>query len=299
MTITVTAVGQTDGEVLFVDTEVGVWKDPTTTIPAATDVASGLMAAAEHTKLDGIEEAATAAGAAGDAFAVSHPGGNQHIDWTVDQGATNIHDGNIVIPAVKLDDAVAPDDNTDLNATTSAHGLLLKATAPAAGLVNVVGIANGETAYTNKALFDTTNPADLGTAGPGTAVTAARRDHVHAAWDGDIADINLDGGTDVGGALTGTDLILVDAGANGTNCKSTLSRVATYIDASGIATSAASSAVSGHESAYDHTKISMGLFTEAASAPTGIAYGHRWVDTTSDICYTYIANSGNPTWVEL
>lgn len=101
---------------------------------------------------------------------------------------------------LQLDNLAAPDDNTDLNASTSAHGLLLKATAPAAGLQNVVGIGNGETAYTNKALFDTTNPAALGTAAPGTSLIAARRDHVHAlpvqtktiSWD-------LDGG---GAAIT-------------------------------------------------------------------------------------------------
>lgn len=82
--------------------------------------------------------------------------------------------------AIKLDDLAAPDDNTDLNATTSAHGLLVKATAPASGLLSAVGIGNGETAYTNKPLFDTTNPAALGTAGPGTQLVAARRDHIHA-----------------------------------------------------------------------------------------------------------------------
>lgn len=81
--------------------------------------------------------------------------------------------------AIKLDDFTAPDDNTDLNATTTAHGLLLKATAPASGLRNVVAIDNGETAYDNKALFDATTPAALGTAATGSAMTAARRDHVH------------------------------------------------------------------------------------------------------------------------
>lgn len=80
----------------------------------------------------------------------------------------------------KLDDLAAPDDNTDLNASTTKHGLLVKATAPASGLRNVVAIDNGETAYTNKALFDATNPAALGTAAPGTQQAAARRDHVHA-----------------------------------------------------------------------------------------------------------------------
>lgn len=80
----------------------------------------------------------------------------------------------------KLDDLATPDDNTDLNANTTNHGLLLKATAPAAGLLSVPGIANGETAYTLKPVFDTTNPAAIGTAAPGTQVIAARRDHVHA-----------------------------------------------------------------------------------------------------------------------
>lgn len=90
---------------------------------------------------------------------------------------------NTSIVATKLDDFTAPDDNTDLNASTSKHGLLLKATAPAAGLVNVVGIANGETAYTNKALFDATVPSTQAygdSAATGSAVVAARRDHKHA-----------------------------------------------------------------------------------------------------------------------
>ncbi len=66
------------------------------------------------------------------------------------------------------------------NASTTAHGFSPKATAPAAGLVSVLAIANGETVRSDKALFDTTNPAALGSVGPGTAVIAARQDHVHA-----------------------------------------------------------------------------------------------------------------------
>jgi hypothetical protein len=66
------------------------------------------------------------------------------------------------------------------NASTTAHGYAPKATAPAAGLVSVLAIGNGETVRSDKALFDTTNPAALGSVGPGTAVVAARRDHVHA-----------------------------------------------------------------------------------------------------------------------
>jgi hypothetical protein len=50
-----------------------------------------------------------------------------------------------------------------------------------------------------------------------------------AAWDGDIADIDLDGATDIGAALADEDLILVDDGAGGTNRKAALSRLKTYL----------------------------------------------------------------------
>jgi hypothetical protein len=81
--------------------------------------------------------------------------------------------------SIKLDDLTAPTDNTDLNATTSLHGLTPKAVAPGANILTVLGIANGETAWANKVLFDSTNPAALGTAAPGTSLSAAHRDHVH------------------------------------------------------------------------------------------------------------------------
>lgn len=45
----------------------------------------------------------------------------------------------------------------------------------------------------------------------------------------EITAINLDGGTDIGAALADADLILVDDNASGTNVKSAMSRVATYI----------------------------------------------------------------------
>ena len=44
-----------------------------------------------------------------------------------------------------------------------------------------------------------------------------------------LAAINIDGGTDIGAALTTTDLIIVDDGAGGTNRKSTLARMVTLM----------------------------------------------------------------------
>jgi hypothetical protein len=83
----------------------------------------------------------------------------------------------------KLDDLSTPDNNTDLNANTTNHGLLLTAVAPAAGLTNIIAIENAETVYKLKALFDATDPSTQAfsdVAAVGTAVTAARRDHKHA-----------------------------------------------------------------------------------------------------------------------
>jgi hypothetical protein len=91
--------------------------------------------------------------------------------------ARSDHKHAITNPA--LDTLAAPTNNTTLDASTSTHGLVVKATAPAAGNRNVVGIDNAETAYTNKTLFDATNPAMNGSASPGSAMTVARRDHVH------------------------------------------------------------------------------------------------------------------------
>jgi len=92
-------------------------------------------------------------------------------------------DINTLIQAQKIDDLTAGDDNTDLNASNTAHGLLVKATVPgAANLLNVVGIATGETAYTNKVLFDGTAPEAIGVAAAGTGVVAAHRNHVHSNY---------------------------------------------------------------------------------------------------------------------
>ena len=79
------------------------------------------------------------------------------------------------------DATIATTDVATNNASTTKHGWLIKATAPSAGLRNVVAIDNGETVYKDAALFDATVPAGLGTAAAGSQMAAARRDHVHPA----------------------------------------------------------------------------------------------------------------------
>jgi len=114
-------------------------------------------------------------------FDTTHP---ENLGTAAEGSGTIAALRNHVHTLPKLDDLAAPDANTDLDASTTAHGLVVAATAPAAGLYNYVGITNAETAYTNKALFDATvpttiAPSDAATAG--TAAVAARRDHLHAA----------------------------------------------------------------------------------------------------------------------
>ena len=56
----------------------------------------------------------------------------------------------------------------------------LALTVPAANILEVLGVVNGETTATWKAVHDGTAPADLAAvAAAGTALTAAHRDHVH------------------------------------------------------------------------------------------------------------------------
>ena len=49
-----------------------------------------------------------------------------------------------------------------------------------------------------------------------------------------LAALDIDGGTDVGGALETTDLIIVDDGAGGTNRKAALSRLTTFMTGQGF-----------------------------------------------------------------
>ena len=108
---------------------------------------------------------------------------------TVNGNTLTTGTGTITITGTKTltvaDTASVSGTNTGDNvaASTSVAGLAPQATAPAAGLYNYLGITNGETAYTNKALFNATNPSTQAfgdSAVVGTSANAARQDHKHA-----------------------------------------------------------------------------------------------------------------------
>jgi hypothetical protein len=108
-------------------------------------------------------------------FAKSNRGGGQYRTCYL------THNGTTVYSYVKTPIALTHNNLGGLEGGGSGHYYHLTApSAPAAGLLSVTAIANGETTRTDKAIFDTTNPEAVGSvAAPGTALIAARRDHVH------------------------------------------------------------------------------------------------------------------------
>jgi len=77
---------------------------------------------------------------------------------------------------------------------------------------------------------------DDGAGGTNRKVTAARlKTYATETYDGDIADLDIDGGTDIGAAVVAADLFIVDDGAGGTNRKTAASRIKTFVEASTVA----------------------------------------------------------------
>ena len=74
----------------------------------------------------------------------------------------------------------------------------------------------------------------IGTGDSGT-VTGGMLETITTANKIGLAAIDIDGGTDIGAALTSSDLIIVDDGAGGTNRKATLERLLTLTDGNATA----------------------------------------------------------------
>jgi hypothetical protein len=77
-----------------------------------------------------------------------------------------------------------------------------------------------------------------------------------AAGEVPIANLNIDGGTDIGAAIIDEDLFIVDDGAGGTNRKTTAGRIKTYVGGLSkigtvVASSSATLDITGLDSTYD------------------------------------------------
>lgn len=102
-------------------------------VAAATD--SNVFTDADHTKLDAIEANATADQTASEIEAiVNHDNlqgfvSNEHIDWTTDQGSTNIHSGNYINTTYSVGDGGLTQKNFTTTLKTKLDGIEAGATA--------------------------------------------------------------------------------------------------------------------------------------------------------------------------
>jgi len=174
----------------------------------------------------------------------------QHDGATLSFGAnddvvlTHVHDTGILLNstmAIQFNDASqfinAPSATVlDINATDEIE---LNAT-----LVDVNANLDVSGTYTGAGLMTTggniviPNDGNIGSAGDTDAMAISSSGVVTFSQnpvfpDGGvpIADLDIDGGTDIGADLTTSDLIVVDDGAGGTNRKAALSRVVTLVQA--------------------------------------------------------------------
>ena len=106
---------------------------------------------------------------------------------------------------------------------TSAEGLIITGQ----GSTNDVTIKNDADADVIEIPTGTVNVTMAGTLGVTGVITGGGL----VVPDGSIAiaDLDIDGGTDIGAALVDADLMIVDDGAGGTNRKATMTRLATYM----------------------------------------------------------------------
>ena len=144
---------------------------------------------------------------------------------------------------------------------TSAEGLILTGQ----GTTNDVTIKNDADADVIEIPTGTVNVTMAGTLGVTGVITGGGL----VVPDGSIAvaDLDIDGGTDIGAALVDADLMIVDDGAGGTNRKATMSRLATYMGTKigggleFIATADVSNAATANFTGFDSSKYDSYLFT--------------------------------------
>jgi len=106
-----------------------------------------------------------------------------------------------------------------------------------------------------------------------------------------IANLDIDGGTDIGADLVGDDLIIVDDGAGGTNRKATLTRLMTFVNAnvSGGGGSTAADDISAGDAAVNLTTTSGNITIDAQANDSDIIF--KGTDGGADTTFLTIDGS--------
>jgi hypothetical protein len=264
----------------------------------------GRDVATDGTKLDGIESGATADQTAGEIEAiVTHDNllgfvANEHIDWTADQGATNIHSGNYT------------DTNTTYTSSDFTHNSLSGVT------------ANEHIDWTTDQGATNIHSGNY----TDTNTTYTSSDFTHDDLTGFVANEHIDWTTDQGatnvhaGNYTDTDTIYTHPTADGskhvpatstTNNGKVLTAGSTAGSLSWVAPAATYSLPSSSTTVLGGIKLeddtvqatAANTVTATASRTYGVQVNSTgqgvvnvpWVDTDTDTVYTHPNHSGDVT----
>jgi hypothetical protein len=181
--------------------------------------------------LELLDDGASLKIAADDDLVLTHSGSEGDI--TCSTGALDINAGTVNIKdeassetmaSFVSDGAVTLNHDNSARLATSSAGVSITGTTTSSGTItssaNLV-IADGGT-------IGSASDTDAMTIAAGGAVTFSQNP-VFPDGGLPIDDLNIDGGTDIGADLVDADLLIVDDGAGGTNRKTALSRLKTYV----------------------------------------------------------------------
>ena len=169
--------------------------------------------------------------AADDDLVLTHSGSVGDITCStgaldINAGPVNIKDeaSSETMASFVSDGAVTLNHDNSARLATSSAGVSITGTTTSSGTItssaNLV-IADGGT-------IGSASDTDAMTIAAGGAVTFSQNP-VFPDGGLPIDDLNIDGGTDIGADLVDADLFIVDDGAGGTNRKTALSRLKTYV----------------------------------------------------------------------
>ena len=124
--------------------------------------------------------------------------------------------------------------------TSATITTLTSTTISAATLSGLSSLAVGNLSFASGSITDSSGAISFGNENLTTTGTfncsdiTATGTLVFADGSIAIADLDIDGGTDIGAAVVAADLFIVDDGAGGTNRKTAASRIKTFVEASSV-----------------------------------------------------------------
>ena len=181
--------------------------------------------------LELLDDGASLKIAADDDLVLTHSGSVGDI--TCSTGALDINAGTLNIKDEASSETMA--SFVSDGAVTLNHDNAARLATSSAG-VSITGTTTSSGTITSSANLVIADGGTIGSASDTDAITIAAgggvtfsQTPVFNAGSLPLTGLDIDGGTDIGAALVDADLMIVDDGAGGTNRKSTMSRMKTYI----------------------------------------------------------------------